>query len=124
MDAGTALARIATMCAADREPTLDIEDLDFLLGLARRPDIDGLVSTDASWTPTWDLNLAVAEGWRIKAGRVAHRFNFVKDGQTFDVGSLRQSFLDMATRYQSKTLGSVPLSARSSRDGEYVIGNR
>lgn len=46
---------------------------------------DGVVWTDAgtAWAPTWDLNAAAAEGWRIKAGRAAGRFNFTTDGQTF-----------------------------------------
>jgi hypothetical protein len=35
------------------------------------------------WTPSWDINAAAAEGWRIKAGKVAGRYNFTTDGQQF-----------------------------------------
>ena len=35
------------------------------------------------WSPSWDLNAAAADGWRIKAGKVAGRYNFTTDGQQF-----------------------------------------
>lgn len=48
--------------------------------------VDGDVTwVDAGtvWTPTYDLNAAAAAGWRIKAGRLAGRYDFQTDGQTF-----------------------------------------
>ena len=113
MDDASALARLQAMCAATEEPVLSSADLEQLVALARRADADGVAPSADGWVPTYDLRAAAAEGWRIKAARVAHRFNFSKDGQQFDVGELRKSFLDMAAQYGGKGLYTLSTSGIS-----------
>jgi len=110
MDDSEASARLQTMCAASEEPVLSAGDLEQLVAFAKRADASGLAPSDVAWTPTYDLRAAAAEGWRIKAARVAHRFNFSKDGQQFDVGELRKSFLDMASQYGGTSLYTISTS--------------
>ena len=113
MDRATALSRLSEMCAALEEPVLEPATLERLVDLAARPDVDGLLPADSGWVATYDLNAAAAAGWRIKAGRVAHRFNFTTDGQSFDVGALRESFLAMADQMGRKGLWTISTAGAS-----------
>ena len=36
-----------------------------------------------TWTPTWDLNAAAAEGWRWKMGKCSEAYAFTNAGQSF-----------------------------------------
>lgn len=65
---------------------------------------DDLVWLDVgtTWSPTYDLNAAAAEGWRLKAGRVAGRFDFTTDGQTFQRGQLLAHCRDMERTYRRR----------------------
>ncbi len=113
---------IAAMVAASDEPTLDELEVDALVRLARRPDASGLLPTDAGWTGTYDLNGAAAEGWRRKAGKVAGRFNFSTDGQSFQRAEMYKACLEMARHYAKRISTSVVLVVPDRRETE-VIGN-
>jgi hypothetical protein len=51
--------------------------------LARRADADGILPSEDGWTPTYDLNVAVSQGWETKAARAAGDFRFEEDNQVF-----------------------------------------
>ena len=110
MDDAEARARIAQRTAADREPTLTELELDDLVAAARRPDPAGLVFEDDGYVPTWDLNFAIAEGWGMKASKVAGDFDYSDDAGSYS----RQQVFEMCKRqeadYRKKILGSVPVS--------------
>jgi hypothetical protein len=55
-----------------------------------------------TWVPTWDLDLAAAHGWELKAGKVAGRFDFTTDGQTFRRGQLLDHARTMSKMYRRK----------------------
>ena len=59
------------MTAWDVEPVLTDTELDELLIPCCVKDGEGLPPSDPAWTPTYDLNLAAANGWLIKAARAA-----------------------------------------------------
>jgi len=56
------------------------------------------------WYPTYDLNFAAMNGWRLKAGIIASSaFSFGTDGQNFTRSQLFTNFLAMANVYEKKT---------------------
>ena len=63
--------KLKKMTAWDVEPTLTDGEIDELLIPCCLRDKDGLTPSDPSWTPTYDLNLAAANGWLLKAGRAS-----------------------------------------------------
>ena len=89
------------------EPELAEADLDDLVGVAARPDEDGLFRGDADWTPTWDVNAAAAEGWLRKAGRAATKFNFAEDSHRFDRAQIYLHCRSQHTLYAGKGMGTL-----------------
>lgn len=105
----TARDRLAQLVAAGVAPTLTDGQLDDILIRARRPDVDGLLPSDADWTPTYDFNAAASEGWELKAG-LAVTFDFTAHGQTFDRSQVQEQCLAMASRYRRGS-GSVRIAS-------------
>lgn len=64
----------------------------------------------ATWAPTYDLNKAAAEGWMIKAGKVAHKYDFSAGGQMFTRNQFQAHCLEMADRYRKRGLGMIEVS--------------
>jgi hypothetical protein len=87
---------ISRKCAANDAPVLSNDDLDALVDVA--------VATTVP-----DVNKAAAEGWRLKAARVAGGFSFSADGVSVDKTMLMKHCLDMAAAYdkESKRSGGV-----------------
>lgn len=52
MTPAQAKTRLGRMCASDTDPGLSSAELDELVVLARRADVDGLAPSDAGWEPT------------------------------------------------------------------------
>lgn len=111
MTEAEAQARIERMTDYNTDPVLSASDLTDLLEVAARPDEDGYLRSDgtATWTPTWDLNSAAAEGWRRKAGKAAARFSFGEDGQRFDRAQTYAHCITQADHYGRKCMGAIPI---------------
>jgi hypothetical protein len=102
-----AKARLARMCAAAKEPTLTDGDLDDLVEIARRIDIDGLAPTDPDWTPTYDLDAAAVEGWQWKAAK-AVGLSATAPGEEPRFNFTQRECLAMADRYRrNRAAGSI-----------------
>lgn len=69
----------------------------------------------ASWTATWDLNWAAAEGWSQKAGKVAGQFSFSTDRQSFNRNEVFAMCERQRDYYRKKISSSEPLSAGAWR---------
>lgn len=63
--------KLKKLTAWDTEPALTEDELDELLAAAALEDKDGRAPLVEEWTPTYDINSAVATGWLIKAGRAS-----------------------------------------------------
>lgn len=72
-----------------------------------------------TWTGTYDLNAAAAEGWRWKAAVAAGKFSFSSDGQSFNRAEISRAAREMATMYRNRVAGSVPL-VLSTPDSDVV----
>ncbi|HOR00263.1 MAG TPA: hypothetical protein PLJ35_15740 [Anaerolineae bacterium] len=118
MDAAEAQARLERMTDAASEPALSAEDVADCLAMSRLVDADGLAPSEVAWTPTWDLNRGAAEGWRRKAGRLAMRFDFGADGQTFQRSQAVAHCECMAEQYRRRVVCSVPVVGTMARSDD------
>ncbi len=107
MDAVSARIRLYTMTAADSHPALSAQELDMLVGMAKRADADGRSITDIYYEPTWDLNSAAAEGWRWKKAKAVMP-NFRMGDQSID--AITDQCDSMIRMYQGRVMGSVAIA--------------
>lgn len=73
-------------------------------------DGDDVVWADVGgrWAPTWDLDAAAVRGWELKMSRVAGRYDFITDAQTFNRGQMIDHFETMADRHRRRGMASIP----------------
>lgn len=109
-----ALTLLSDKVAATSRPTLSPESLDALLDQYVRPDREGRLANDVDWVGSWDLNAAAAEGWSLKAGKVAGDFNFSADGASYNKADVLANCLAMRDKYAS--LSSSVLSTGEPLD--------
>ena len=122
MDEATARTRLESMVASGTDPVLTTAQVDDLLALAKRVDAYGVAPSDASWVPTYDLNAAAAEGWRWKAAAAAARVDVSEGGDQLSRSQTAAACLEMAERYDARTLGSLRMTA-TPVSWDPVIGN-
>lgn len=88
---------------------------------------DGTVTwggrASAPWSPTFDLNAAAAEGWRWKAGKVAHMIDFTADGATFKQDQLTAHCERMAKQFARRSAYTVEVGSSLSSVTGAVIAN-
>ena len=120
MTEAEARARIVLLACANDDPCVASEEIDIFLSMAKRLDENGVEPNDTeNWTPTWDVNYAVAQIWLLKAGRLAGFYMFMSGGKMFS----RQQFYDHCMRQYRIYLSKSPLKAfRLGRD-EQVLSN-
>lgn len=120
MNQPTALARLSLYLAPDEDPVIEQSELELLLEAnAQTTDADGNAPGDDGWTPTYSVQgvyRAAAEGWKVKSGRVANRFDFTTDGQTFRRSQMHDHCEAQAARFLRLCNGSVPSGASTGED--------
>jgi hypothetical protein len=110
MDAATARATLVSYLGGpSARPALEDAELDAILSRFRLTDADGRRPDDQGWLGAYALNAAAAEGWRIKASRVAADFNFSADGASFSKGDVMAKCLEMEQHYAALDNGSLYL---------------
>jgi hypothetical protein len=107
MDREVALTLLTEKVAATSRPVLSPEAVGALLDSYAAEDATGRRPTDSLWEGTWDLNAAAAEGWRMKAGKVAGDFNFSADGASYSKADVLAHCLEMETKYASLCHGTM-----------------
>lgn len=118
MTPAEAQAKLQRMTDYATAPALTADDIADCLAMSAIVDSSGLVPTDASWTPTYDLNRGAAEGWRRKASRAAVLFNFSTDGQSFERSQIATACERIAKEYAKKIVGSVPVTGTLARSDD------
>lgn len=103
-----ALTALKIQTAADTAPAVADAELVHLLNACQVIDAEGRAPVDANWVPRWDLGLARAKVYELKAARVAHEVSFTADGARFDLDARRKGYLDLADRERKQRAGSVP----------------
>lgn len=107
MDRGVALILLGEKVAATSRPVLSPEALGALLDAYGAQDASGRAPSDNGWVPTYNLNAAAAEGWRMKAGKVAGDFNFSADNASYSKADVLAHCLEMETKYASLNHGTL-----------------
>lgn len=102
-----ARARIVLFLDPETEPKLGAAELDLLLDIAKRVDENGVEPDLTGWTPTYDVNYAVAQGWLLKASRLAPRYLFMDQGKMFS----RQQYFDHCMKLHRKFLMRAGIKA-------------
>lgn len=90
------------MTAWDVEPTLTEAELDELLVPCCIKDKEGLPPSDPSWSPTYDLYTAAANGWLIKAARAAALVEIDPPGSGIMTSKVFDNCRAMARVYKAK----------------------
>jgi hypothetical protein len=67
----TAKDKLKKLTAWTTEPVLTDSEIDELLAQSSLADTGGHIPESEGWAPTYDLDVAAAAGWLIKAGRAA-----------------------------------------------------
>lgn len=57
----------------------------------------------APWSPTYDIYYAVAQGWLLKAGRLAGHYNFMSGGKMFSREQFYNHCIALYRRYSAKS---------------------
>lgn len=70
-------------------------------------------SGSASWTPTWDLNSAAADGWEWKANKSSNMNTFLQDGRSQANDYLYLNCRRQAETYRNKITQSIPVRKRA-----------
>ena len=65
------LDKLKLLTAWNAEPVLTEAELEETLAAFALEDSGGLSPLNEEWTPTYNLNAAIAEAWQIKAARAA-----------------------------------------------------
>lgn len=124
MEREVALTLLSDKVASTSRPTLDATTVGALLDAYPMRDTDGRAPTDDGWVGTWDLNAAAAEGWRMKAGKVAGDFNFSADGASYSKADVLAHCLEMESKYAALSHGYMRTlngpTARLPRDWDGV----
>lgn len=95
-------ARVRRLTAYDYEPKLTDADIDDLVEMSRRPDALGRLPSETGWIPTYDLAVAVSNGWETKAARAAGDFRFEEDNQVFYREQVADHCMKMAKRWNRR----------------------
>lgn len=95
------------MTSADVDPKLTAQDVDDLLEDHARVDAEGRLPDHDEWEPTYDLNMAAAAGWDLKAALCAHQVGFSADGASFHLEQLRANAEAQAELYRKRAAGAI-----------------
>lgn len=111
MDREVALILLGEKVAATSRPVITQVALGALLDAYAAQDGAGRAPSDAEWVGTYNLNAAAAEGWRMKAGKVAGDFNFSADNASYSKADVLAHCLEMETKYASLNHGVMNVLA-------------
>lgn len=105
---------VSYLGGASGRPTLEAVEIDALLERFRVADQYGTRPADAGWEPSYALNAAAAEGWRIKGARVAGDFSFSADDASYSKGDVMAHCLEMEAKYAAMDRGTLYLDGGSA----------
>lgn len=111
MDREGAVGLLSDMIAATSRPTLAPERVGDLVDRFAMADRYGVRPTDDGWEPTWNLNAAAAEGWRLKAAKVAGDFSFSADGASYSKADVLAHCLQMEATFAALSHGTLQTEA-------------
>lgn len=94
----------------ESEPILTDAEITQLLNFSKRADSYGRIITDPNWIPTYDLASAIADGWRMKAAKIAGNFEFTDSNLTLKRNQIYDNCLKQANEWSKRCMGSTQVS--------------
>ena len=90
---------LGLMLANDKEPILSADTISALLERAEVRDDHNRLPGEDDYVPTYNLNVAAARGWRMKAARVAADYDLDVDQKGLTRSQMIKQMLQMASEY-------------------------
>lgn len=100
---------------ARTEPVLSENEIEQLVGMAKRTDANGLTPDEANWTPTWSCNQAIAMGWELKAASVATGVDFVSGKQQLKRSQMFSQLMAMSDRWKRRVAETLRVPSSTTR---------
>ena len=116
MTLGEATIEMTSMCAAEEFPQLSPDEISRVISNASRRDEYGLLPYSSGWTPTYDLDAAAADGWRIKAAKWAGRIDISESGERMSRSQGHKMAMEMVKMYAGRRVSSSSMSTAGSSD--------
>lgn len=110
------LARVRALSAAHVEPTITDDELEGILRHHAMPDRYGASPSDAGWVPTYDVDAALADAWRLKAAKAVGEQAVSADGLTAEGGKRAERFLAIAAEYDRRAIAGVSRCVTGTKD--------
>lgn len=110
MNRQDALAWLTHRLQPTVRPEIDTDELEHLVDTAAVADDDDNAPFSDDWTETYSLMglmRACAEGWDMKAAKVASSYSFSSDGQRFDRAQVHTMCSRMSQHYRRQLLSST-----------------
>lgn len=107
-----AFDRLKQMVAFESEPKLTPTEVEGLLEQYARKDKNGNSPSLAEWIPTYDLNGAAAEGWRLKMGKASELISVDLDGERMSSNQVFEHCERMSRMYSRRRNATVSTSAK------------
>lgn len=76
--------------------------------------VDNGVTWEPSGDPAWDLFGAAAEGWRLKAGKIAGGYDFAMEGASWSRSQAYEHAIQMAAMLSGRSIAPTTSSSRST----------
>lgn len=105
MDKPTTVARVKMLGATAERPAITDDEVGLIVDQYALVDLNGNAPSATDWTPTYDVNGAVAEVWRVKAGRVAGDYSFSADGASYSKADVMAHCLEMEAKFAGMSKG-------------------
>lgn len=124
MNEASTRARLSTFADVNSEPVLGEADIQVILDMSKRLDINGVEPQTSGWEETFDANYAVAQAWLIKASRLANRYLFMSGGKMFSRNQFYEHCMELHRKFMGKAnLGAIRLASESGNRIEDVPNN-
>lgn len=124
MNEASTRARLSLFADLNSEPVLGEADIQVILDMSRRLDINGVRPEFEGWEETYDSNYAIAQCWLIKSTRLAPRYLFMSGGKMFSRNQFYEHCMDLYKRFMSKAhVGAVRLASESGTRLEDIPSN-
>jgi hypothetical protein len=122
MDASTALVRIQRTCDIATAPVVTDAEAEAILLECRLQDSSGNPPDSADWVGTYDMKLAEAKVWELKAARVAGSFDFSADGGSFKRSQMTEAFQELAAKARRRRGGRLVSAAVADEEAAWRAG--
>lgn len=124
MNEASTRARLSVFGDPTAEPILGEADIQVILDMARRVDINGVRPDQDAWEPTYDPNYALAQVWLIKSTRLANRYLFMAGGKMFSRNQFYEHCMELHKKFLSKAnLAAIRLASEAGTRLEQIPNN-